>query len=664
MPVAEPIARSGVVDLVIAAVIFCAAAWWGTHAVVAFRASGGEPSFYQSEFGPAVMLACGRGLQNPDVRNVPALDAFLSQRTMTIDCAELPTDIRTAALDPFQRTCRYLELTVALAWKVTGVSWPRLAVLPGVLFGAVAALTYGMFRLGLSRALALLGMVPTLMSTPNLMLAPHLRDYAKGPFLLAVMLIMGVLVVCPATRRRVITQSVLGGLVVGIGLGFRTDLMIAVLPFVCALAFLGPRLTLRFRAAAIAAFLAAFALAAFPLLGDYSHGNNIGPVALLGLTEPFDQPLGIQPSIYSYGSQYNDSLVFSTVNSYAVRVENRHEGVDLASAEHAGASMAYLGAIVRRFPADFVARTLAAIRAVPRYFLDSSLTPPPWIRSDVVRVLYRISGSVSSRLAPIAVAAVVAATIGVSMSNPRGAWLIVVLMVGFAGAAAVQFHERHFSYLQFIPWWAFGLIVQTAARGPAGLRVVTRPHLKRAAVLSVILAVGVGGALLLTRAYQQRAAAQLFESYDAAPRIPLSIERRDLAPGRTLLAAREWLDSLPPDSPRIGTRFLGVQFRDDLCAPADLPLTLRYQAALPELDFSERQAVRLTGAASMPTVLFFAAFDRPDESSRFRGIELATEQSRCVSGIFRVDGLERTPLLLTTLLAANWRDGALYQRLR
>jgi hypothetical protein len=645
-------------------VIFCIASWWGTHAVVAFRESGGEPSFYQSEFGPAVMLACGRGLQNPDARNVPALDAFLSQRTSAIDCAELPTDIRTEALDPFQRTCRYLELTVALAWKATGVSWPRLAILPGILFGAVAALTYGMFRLGLSRVVALLGMVPTLMSTPNLMLAPHLRDYAKGPFLLAVMLIIGALVVWPATRRRIIAQSVLGGLVVGIGLGFRTDLMIAVLPFVFALLFLVPSLTLWFRAAAVAAFLAAFAAAAFPLLGDYSHGNNIGPVALLGLTEPFDQPLGIQPSIYSYGSQYNDSFVFSIVNSYAVRVEARRQGVDLASTEHAGASMAYLGEIVRRFPADFAVRTLAAMRAVPRYFLDSSLAPPPWVRSGFVRTLYRIKGGVSSRLAPIAVAAVVAATIGVSVVNPRGAWLIVVLMVGFAGAAAVQFHERHFSYLQFVPWWAFGLIAQTAVRRPVEWRLSAGPQLKRAAVFSAILAVGIGGALLLTRAYQQRAAAQLFESYGAAPRNLVSIERRDAGAGQTLLAARDWLDPLPTDSPRIDTRFLVVQFRDDLCAPADLPLTLRYQASLPELDFSERRSVRLTSAAAMPTALFFAAFDRPDDSSRFRGIEVATEQARCVSGVFRVDGLERTPLLLTTLLAADWRDGALYQRLR
>ena len=58
----------------------------------------------------------------------------------------------TVALDAVSAREQYLELTVAMTWKVTGVSWSRLAILPGILFGAVAALTYGVFRLGLSRA--------------------------------------------------------------------------------------------------------------------------------------------------------------------------------------------------------------------------------------------------------------------------------------------------------------------------------------------------------------------------------------------------------------------------------------------------------------------------------------------------------------------------------
>jgi hypothetical protein len=35
-----------------------------------------------------------------------------------------------------------------------------------------------------------------------------------------------------------------------------------------------------------------------------------------------------------------------------------------------------------------------------------------------------------------------------------------------------------------------------------------------------------------------------------------------------------------------------------------------------------------------------------------------------VTGLSRVEGLERSPLLLTTTLSAGWREERLYQRLR
>ena len=107
-----------------------------------------------------------------------------------------------------------------------------------------------------------------------------------------------------------------------------------------------------------------------------------------------------------------------------------------------------------------------------------------------------------------------------------------------------------------------------------------------------------------------------------------------------------------------------MRFHDSACESAELPLTIRYDAALPELDFTESVTVQLHRDSVSPTMLFFAAFDRPEETTRFRGIELADDRAGCVDGILRVDGLQETPLLLTTVLAANWRDEPLYQRLR
>jgi hypothetical protein len=668
----RPLHRGGfpTPDSAIAAVILCVGIWLGTRAVETFRADGGHASFYQSEFGPAVMFACGRGFQNPDIRNAPALADFLSERADALDCSTLPQTMPIAAFDPFQRASRYLQMAVAVTWRLRGVSWPRLALLSGLFFGAVAALTYCIFRLALSRTFALLGMVPILMSTSNLMLAPHIRDYAKGPFLLAAILGMGLLVVGPTDRQRALVISALLGGVVGLGLGFRTDLIIALVPIVLTVALLLNSLSILARLATIIVFLSSFAAVASPMLFDYSSGNNIGPVTLLGLTAPFDEPLGVGSSVYEFGGLYNDSLIFTIVNSYVVRVENRHEGVDLATREHGAASMKYLGHIAAVFPADFVTRTLAAARAVPRYFLESSLYPPPWIRSSVVRHLYRLRGSVSSRLSTIAVAGVVTATIAVSMVDPRFAWLIVVIMIGFAGASAVQFNERHFFYLQFVPWCAFGFLAQNALRAPTAFRQSGSTPIRPALVFAVTVSLGVVGALTASRLYQQRTAARLFELYEAAPRTPLNVEQQHTESGRVLLANPEWLQPMSPLSPlsrdadRVETRFLAVQFRDDLCGPAELPLTVRYRATLPELDFSERIAVRLPEHAMPATVFFFAAYDRPDNSSRFSGVEIEPGDARCIGGLFQVEGLARTPMLLTTTLTASWRREALYQRLR
>jgi hypothetical protein len=186
----------------------------------------------------------------------------------------------------------------------------------------------------------------------------------------------------------------------------------------------------------------------------------------------------------------------------------------------------------------------------------------------------------------------------------------------------------------------------------------------RAAVFTGLVAVAAGGAVLSTRMYQGRSAAQLFERYQAAPRAPLAAAELDAGPDRMRLAAPEWLGRLPLGSARIETRFVAVQFRDRECSSDALPLTIRYEATLPELDFSEPIVVQLHRESASPTTLFFAAFDRPDDTSRFRGIEVARQQSSCLAGIFDVTGIKEEPLLLTTRLGADWRSGPLYQRLR
>jgi hypothetical protein len=651
-------------ELAIGVLIFLIATAVGIRSVQLFRQAGGEEYFYQPEFGPAVMMACHRGLVNPDVRNAPVLAAFLAGKTDGIACADVAS-VPTTSMSQFQAGSLYLEGAVGLTWMATGVSWSRIALLDGALFGAVAALTYGVLRVALRRVLAVVTLVLSVTSTPNLMLVPQLRDYAKGPFLLAVILIMGVLVVGPADRRRAIGLSALCGGIVGVGVGVRTDVFIAVVPFLAAVALLLPRaVSIRTRAIAVAAFVAAFLAVALPVFRGYTHGGNTGHVVLLGFAPDFGRILRIEPSIYEVIGLYNDSYGFSTINGYGNRFENRRAGSDLSTADYDRAAVGYLRQIALTFPADIVIRAVAAMRVLPRYFLDSSLYPPIQLQSRWVESLYGLRNRIWWRLAPLAFVALVAATFAVALVSTRAAWLIVLVMFGFGATAAVQFHERHFYYLEFLPWLAFALLAETAIAVATGRREATREQLRSAALVLIVVAAGTAAVIVSTRAYQQRTAERLFERYQQATHTPLSLEARPAGENRTLFAAKEWLAPLSADAGRVFTRFLSIRLNDVRCDARPLPVTIRYDAKEADADLSQQIDVPVRPHAGRPTELFVPVYDRADESIRFRGVEVPSDRAGCFDAVDRVDGLEHAPLLLTTILAADWRQERLYQRLR
>src|SRR5262249_25031515 len=149
------------------------------------------------------------------------------------------------------------------------------------------------------------------------------------------------------------------------------------------------------------------------------------------------------------------------------------------------------------------------------------------------------------------------------------------------------YHERHFFYLQFIPWLAFGIVAQTAFRGFPALRRVSLAELKSAAAFAVVIIAAVAAAIGVSRVYQQRSAAALFGRYETAARTPLVLSETPDGTAAVQLSTIAWQSPLSAGSPRVATQFLGVRFHDRSCGATTLPMTLRYHATLPELDFSE-----------------------------------------------------------------------------
>ncbi len=233
-----------------------AAGWWAPYLMVK---AGRAPFFYQTRFAPAVAAACGHGYVNLDVPAVPGLGDFLDQHVHVFDCSQLVSPLPVIGLNAFQRISRYLELSVAAVWRLRHVAWDDLDGLYAVFGATVGGVLYGLFRLAAGPLLSALGTALVLGSPMHLGNLPHLRDYAKAPFLLAPILIMGWLAAGWTTRRRTPWLALLAGVVLGVGLGFRNDLLIAIFPVLVVLVALVPGdHSLRLRLGTVVLFVAGF----------------------------------------------------------------------------------------------------------------------------------------------------------------------------------------------------------------------------------------------------------------------------------------------------------------------------------------------------------------------------------------------------------------------
>ncbi|HEX8027079.1 MAG TPA: hypothetical protein VF491_01390, partial [Vicinamibacterales bacterium] len=245
-------------------------------AVKSYRAQGEQPRFYQENFGPAVMMACGYGFTAPPAQgSPPSLSDFLLLRTAQFRCEDFPPDLKPEPVT-WNGTWYYLYGTVAAIWKVTGLSWPALDSLAAALGAFELLAFYGLFRLVASRRVAVVCAMLMLVAPYNLAQLMMLRDFSKAPFVLGSVFILGWLILRPAHNRATIGLAAAFGAVAGFGYGFRSDLIVMV-PFgLVVMALLLPgrlRVTWRRNVVAVGAALAAFLIVGRPPLQGQRTGG-------------------------------------------------------------------------------------------------------------------------------------------------------------------------------------------------------------------------------------------------------------------------------------------------------------------------------------------------------------------------------------------------------
>ena len=680
-------------DLRIAAVLFCCAACIGMLYVNNWA---GTVPVYTELFPPAAMLAYGKGYINPDLRQLPKLQEFVETnpewaadklpRIDTFSKADLPEIIPQIPFTAVHDREIYRTYTVAFFWWLFGVAWSSLTPLYGILFGSSIAAAYGLFRLGMNRPVSVLCAIMFMTSPIHLEYLPGLRDYAKAPFILGALFFTGYVLRYALSRPSLWACAAACGALIGLGSGFRTDVLICTVPFLLVILLFLPKsspVTRWTRLGAVACFLVAFGVSAFPILTKLGDGGNKSHPALMGFMLPFSERLGVGGTPYELGHRYRDDEVFGLINTYARRTDPESEKVLLCEMpEYENVAGQYMSEYMKTFPADIMTRSCAAvIRILDELRAGTTQMMPRNLANQFLialfKIRYTVEYSLFSHMRYIAVAVLFAIAW-------RNLYLAIALFGGvlyYAGYSAIQFASRHYFHLEVIPLWFGGVfwygLLSLAFRknrqmvwgeiGDAILRdrLYRSRSVQRMMVFAVfcILLIGIPQGVL--RTYQTRQVHALFTEYLNTEREPVALKTTLQKDTTVLIQGVEGAgkDTLPWLLGQDGfeTEWLMAEFA---ASDRDIEVNVKYAASGQETDLSWE--TRLPLSQNHPwrdgevLRMFFPVYYGSwtllytPQWVRYQGIEIDKTDLSALKGIYRLKHPEQYPLIPCATLPPWW----------
>lgn len=651
--------------------------------------------------GAAVPLALGQGFFQPDVERIPALNAFFDGEVSVLEVGALPLPLpakpRSAAHS--SEFHYYLNHTVALVWRLAGISKESLEPLAAVMLGWTAAAVYGILRLGMGRLLSFLIALGFTFSPPVLYTLPYLRDFSKAPFLLTLFFLLGYLAKRKATSRAIFGWSIFLGCFHGFALGFRQDVLIFLPLVVVVLLFSGSSLATgsttsgnprwRFRAAngflAAVVYLFFFLAAGSPMLGKMEGGADPFHPLVQGSSTKHMQNLGLGPAMYIPLASGHDNYAFATYYHHFRRANNApeaHFDYDTAGSQQAGRQ--WLIDLGMCFPADMLSRVYASVFRIIRY--ADAFTPPLHreTESSALREIAAAHTFLAEHLHRFGLFYAAAALLIISCRAPYPALAILFLLLYICGYSGLQSELRHTFYLCFVPLWILGFLLGCLGKATTGLLVtlcgngtVPSPSPGRmlrhcfffaACALAVTLI-----PLAVLRTYQRQSAASTLTPYIEAARIPQAYEEKTvfnwtcfdvIRPAPLLTAPTSDINALcnimalafRMKYPRLlPPRYMVIEFEGSNVPPG---LLVRYSSDYPWGNFT--QLTRLPRIEN-PAGSVFHAFPVYEmvsvgdtiRRSCFEGIAVPSAFSLGVKGIYQADDDGS----IRFLMPITWSDG-------
>jgi hypothetical protein len=627
------------------------------------------------------MSACDRGYVNPDLATVPELKRFLDLELDTFACGSLPTEVATLPLSPMQRAFQYQEFAIASTWRWSGVSWTGLASLCGLLFAITSVAAYGLFRTVAGRLLATAGAVALIGSTLQLIHLPNLRDYSKAPFLVGAACALVWMARTAFSPRALVMLSAGYGALIGLGMGFRNDLLIALPPFVATVFFFLPgrlRDGVSLKLAAVTVCLLSFWVTMAPMRAIYAPGggNSMQHVVLLGLGDSFNADLGVtNDGLYSWGNTFTDEYVHVQTSSYATRMWGATRTLSLYGAEYDRAASELLATIVAQFPADMLVRVHAAVlRTLALPYSTNSREPPTLVTDRELVRGYKARDRVLRLLGSVWPTVIAAALLGLAASDPRLAIFFVLMVFYFGGYPVLQFNERHFFHLEVIGWWVLLLVAQQLVSVFGGARVHSvlswqrgwreRRWLKpvrRAAVAMIVLAVLIAAPLAALRQYQARAVNTRLTSYLQLAKEPLQWASTSATEGVVRMQAPATHSAID-HSGAVESGLIVAEFAEGACDTLKFDMTLHYAASPAVYDFSRSIRVEPPLEDRGIRRIFVPVFSHSIPSTGMDGvfglsaIDVPAASANCVTGLYRARSVAGLPVVIDVNLPNRWQE--------
>jgi hypothetical protein len=649
--------------------------------LVLWNAKNPFPFFYQIFMREAVMWACGHGLVDPVV-TPPEMTEFLFNKRTSLSCDVVTSVGEVRPLGIFVRSHFLLAGAVGLLWRIFGVAYASLWPLFGAMLGMYALAVYAFVRQFFGRFLAL-GVALLLTFSPVTAGAlNHLRDFSKAPF------ILGTLALLIFALRRGSLQPVgricLGaGAILGIGYGFRTDVLI-VIPIGILMLVIGlPSVMSRAaRGLCVASFLlGTFLFAAPTFLFGYGSGG-LGAMVMEGSVEPFVKFMDLREAPYSLGWHYSDELTLSSIAADLIPVVpdwNKNEGEPMQAMTQAFTrSTAYLLTWGTAFTADFATRALKSAFWIAGFetFVrpeHTALDPAGDFRAGsnagiLPDPVLRLFGA--SWMPWIGLAGLLALLLLQFDRSPRLALAVGIMLLSLLTYPAIQFSVRHIFYLEVVQWLAL-LALPTL--------LIDRKPLRQAPRFMIwVLGFAIPATSLYTALlfFQDRMLKKEVSHLLTLQRQSVSFERLTQSDGkvRFLLPVPEHFHSLvtgAPDAmhsnlPLVGGAHRVMAGAERLlitiqgCSPGRVPITFLYEKT-PEVwqPLDHTITVPVPSANIEQTLVIAPVLYRATQY--FSGLEVHADAARCIKQIDTLPhGMPGLPIVFSAVLPPQWDQARFY----